>query len=78
VAGLMVWRTPEFLGKQIQAREIKLATLATLVFNGYELAALIVAALISSMLIADGESTWFEGLQLLGVYVLPGVVFYYA
>ncbi len=30
LAGLMVGRTPEFLGKQIQAREIKLATLATL------------------------------------------------
>ena len=30
VAGLMVGRTPEYLGKQIQAREIKLATLGTL------------------------------------------------
>jgi len=49
-----------------------------LVFNGYELAALIAAALLSSMLIGDGESTWFEGVQLLGVYVLLGVVFYYA
>jgi len=29
VAGLMVGRTPELLGKQIQAREVKLATLAT-------------------------------------------------
>ena len=29
VAGLMVGRTPEYLGKQIQAREIKLATIAT-------------------------------------------------
>jgi Ca2+:H+ antiporter len=49
-----------------------------LVFNGYELAGLIFAVLISSTLIADGESTWFEGVQLLGVYVLLGVVFYYA
>ena len=30
VAGLMVGRTPEYLGKQIQAREVKLATLGTL------------------------------------------------
>jgi potassium-transporting ATPase potassium-binding subunit len=30
VAGLMVGRTPEFLGKQIRAREVKLATLGTL------------------------------------------------
>lgn len=49
-----------------------------LVFNGYEIAALIFAVLISTTLIADGESTWFEGVQLLGVYGLLGVVFYYA
>jgi Ca2+:H+ antiporter len=49
-----------------------------LVFNGYELVALLLAAWISTTLIADGESTWFEGVQLLGVYVLLGVVFYYA
>jgi Ca2+:H+ antiporter len=49
-----------------------------LVFNPYEIAALIFAALISTTLIADGESTWFEGVQLLGVYALLGLVFYYA
>ena len=49
-----------------------------LVFNGYELAALILAVLISTTLIADGESTWFEGVQLLSVYGLLGVLFYYA
>jgi Ca2+:H+ antiporter len=49
-----------------------------LVFNGYELAALVLAALISGMLISDGESTWFEGVQLLGVYTLIGLVFYFA
>jgi K+-transporting ATPase ATPase A chain len=30
VAGLMVGRTPEYLGKQIRAREVKLATIGTL------------------------------------------------
>jgi Ca2+:H+ antiporter len=49
-----------------------------LVFNGYELAALLAALLISTTLISDGESTWFEGVQLLGVYGLLGVLFYYA
>jgi Ca2+:H+ antiporter len=49
-----------------------------LVFNGYEIAAMLFAALISSTLIADGESTWFEGLQLLGVYALLGLLFFYA
>jgi Ca2+:H+ antiporter len=49
-----------------------------LVFNWYELAALVFAVLISTTLISDGESTWFEGVQLLGVYGLLGVLFYYA
>jgi Ca2+:H+ antiporter len=49
-----------------------------LVFNGYELAGLIFAALISTTLISDGESTWFEGVQLLAVYALLGLVFYFA
>jgi potassium-transporting ATPase potassium-binding subunit len=31
VAGLMVGRTPEYLGKKIEAREVKLAVLAILV-----------------------------------------------
>jgi Ca2+:H+ antiporter len=49
-----------------------------LVFNGYEIAALILVGLISTTLIADGESTWFEGVQLLAVYALLGLVFFYA
>jgi potassium-transporting ATPase potassium-binding subunit len=32
IAGLMVGRTPEYLGKKIEAREVKLATLTILVF----------------------------------------------
>src|SRR5207302_6891881 len=39
-----------------------------LVFNGYELAALILAAWLTATLTSDGESTWFEGVQLLAVY----------
>ncbi len=49
-----------------------------LVFNGFELAALILAALIANQVTQDGESTWFEGLQLLAVYVIIGVAFYFA
>ena len=32
IAGLMVGRTPEYLGKKIEGREMKLAVLATLYF----------------------------------------------
>jgi len=49
-----------------------------LVFNGYEIAALIAAALIVPVLVSDGESTWFEGFQLMALYAIIGVVFFYA
>ena len=49
-----------------------------LVFNGYEIAALILGVLISTTLIADGESTWLEGVELLGVYAMIGLVFFFA
>ena len=49
-----------------------------LVFNGYELAALILTALITTTLASDGESTWSEGVQLIAVNVLLGLVFYFA
>ncbi len=46
-----------------------------LVFNGFELAALILSALLASQVTRDGRSTWFEGLQLLAVYVMIGLSF---
>ena len=49
-----------------------------LVFNGYELAALIIAALLTTTLTSDGESTWFEGVQLLAAYAVLGLVFVFA
>jgi Ca2+:H+ antiporter len=49
-----------------------------LVFNGYEIAALLLTALITVALTSDGESTWFEGVQLIAVYVLLGLVFFFA
>lgn len=46
-----------------------------LVFNGYELGALIFAILIANFVIQDGESNWFEGVQLLALYAILGIVF---
>jgi Ca2+:H+ antiporter len=48
------------------------------VFNGYELGALLFAVLIANFVIQDGESTWFEGAQLLSVYAVFGLVFFFA
>jgi Ca2+:H+ antiporter len=49
-----------------------------LVFNGFELGALLLAVLIANYVTQDGESTWFEGVQLLAVYVVFGIAFFYA
>jgi Ca2+:H+ antiporter len=49
-----------------------------LVFNGYELAALVFAVLIANFVTQEGESNWFEGVQLLALYAVLGLVFYFA
>ena len=49
-----------------------------LVFNGFELGAVLLAVLIANYVTQDGESTWFEGVQLLAVYLVFGIAFYFA
>jgi Ca2+:H+ antiporter len=49
-----------------------------LVFNGFELGALLLAVLIANYVTQDGESTWFEGVQLLAVYAVLGLAFFFA
>lgn len=46
-----------------------------LVFNPYEIAALLAAGVAATALVSDGESTWFEGVQLIALYVVIGIVF---
>ena len=38
----------------------------------------LLAVLIAAHVSQDGESTWFEGVQLLAVYVVLGIVFFFA
>ena len=47
-----------------------------LVFNTFELAALISAVLISYFVAADGETNYLEGAALLAVYVIFGLAFF--
>ncbi len=49
----------------------------SLVFNGFELAAIALSVLIVEMISSDGESNWFEGAQLLALYVILGIAFYF-
>jgi Ca2+:H+ antiporter len=48
-----------------------------LVFNGFELGAVVLAVLIAQQVTQEGESTWFEGLQLLAVYAVLGLTFFF-
>jgi Ca2+:H+ antiporter len=49
-----------------------------LVFNGFELGAILLAALIANAVTQEGESTWFEGVLLLAVYAVFGIAFFAA
>ena len=49
-----------------------------LVFNGFELGAILLAVVIANQVTNEGESTWFEGFQLLAVYLVFALAFYFA
>jgi Ca2+:H+ antiporter len=49
-----------------------------LVFNGFELGAILLAVLIANAVASEGESTWFEGVQLLAAYAVFAAVFWFA
>jgi Ca2+:H+ antiporter len=48
-----------------------------LVFNQFELIALAAASLIAALVALDGESNWLEGVQLLVVYVILAIAFFF-
>lgn len=48
-----------------------------LVFTPMEIVAVFLAVIIANEISRDGESNWMEGVQLLMVYVLLGMVFYF-
>jgi Ca2+:H+ antiporter len=49
----------------------------TLVFNTFELVALVAAVGISALVASDGETNWLEGAQLVGVYLILAVAFFF-
>ncbi len=49
----------------------------SLVFNAFELAAIVLSVLAIALVAMDGESHWLEGLQLLGVYLILSIAFYF-
>jgi Ca2+:H+ antiporter len=49
----------------------------TLVFSPLEIVAIALAVLIVEMISFDGETTWFEGAELIAVYLILAVSFYF-
>jgi Ca2+:H+ antiporter len=54
-----------FIGHQLNLR-----------FEEFELVSIVASILIVNLIASDGESNWFEGLQLLGAYLIIGVAFF--
>ena len=52
-------------------------TQMSLVFSTFELAAIIFAVFIVNAIVEDGESNWFEGVQLLFAYIIMAVAFFF-
>jgi Ca2+:H+ antiporter len=48
-----------------------------LVFSTFEVVAVTIAAGVATLVALDGESNWMEGAQLLGVYAILGLAFYF-
>jgi Ca2+:H+ antiporter len=49
----------------------------SLLFNAFEIAAIALSVLATVIVVLDGESNWVEGLQLMAVYVIIGLAFYF-
>jgi Ca2+:H+ antiporter len=49
-----------------------------LVLNGFELGAVLLAVLFANQVTGEGESTWFEGVLLLGTYAVLALAFAFA
>jgi Ca2+:H+ antiporter len=47
-----------------------------LIFNQFELLALIAGVLIAALVSSDGESSWLEGAALLAIYLILGLAFF--
>ena len=49
----------------------------SLIFNSFEISAIALSVLATSMVVVDGESNWVEGLQLISVYAVIALAFYF-
>lgn len=48
-----------------------------LIFTTFEVLSIVLAVLAVNLIVSDGESNWMEGVQLLAVYLIIGIAFYF-
>ena len=49
----------------------------SLIFNTFELIAIVLSVMIANLVVEDGESNWLEGLQLIMAYAIMAVAFFF-
>jgi Ca2+:H+ antiporter len=49
----------------------------TLIFTGFEITSVLLAAIIMNLIAHDGKSNWFEGVMLISVYIIIAVGFFF-
>ncbi|OLC84636.1 MAG: calcium/proton exchanger [Acidobacteria bacterium 13_1_40CM_4_65_8] len=49
----------------------------SLLFNAFEITAIALSVMATVIVVIDGESNWVEGLQLMAVYLILGLAFYF-
>ena len=49
----------------------------SLLFNAFEITSIALSVLATVIVVGDGESNWVEGLQLMAVYLILGLAFYF-
>ena len=48
-----------------------------LLFTPMEVIAIIISVVVLNVVSSDGESNWMEGVQMLAVYIILGIAFYF-
>jgi len=48
-----------------------------LIFDPFELIAIVISVLVVNLIVMDGETNWFEGVQLLAAYAIIGIAFFF-
>jgi Ca2+:H+ antiporter len=65
-----------FVGPVLVFLSLFIGNPLTLIFNQFELIALIASVLIVALVASDGESNWLEGAELLAIYLILALAFF--